>query len=275
MNTIHLASSSNSLDFFTSTELSIKSLHIPGGINKSSPLQYAVYNDNHKIILFLLLNDVDTEYKNTKNKDAFYIIYKFDYVLTYLLFKYFNKTDSRTRKGKRILLLYYRYVDYNMVYINKYTLILKILLYPNRIKRSPYFLYLNILYSIEIFDRFSIISVLYLIILIYLITYKESNRKKENDLIIDLILNDKYDLHTFCYICQDIKRYHCSYCDRCLVDKHHHCIFLNNCVLNKNILIFYLYIMIYLIKLMHSIYKEEGTLRRIEYSVITLILLIK
>lgn len=277
MDDIHKAALDNNLHFFEDHHLPKKIVNLAGGMYLSSPIQFALYNENYKIILFLLLNDANTNHLNLKKYDIFSIIYKYDYVLAYILFESHSVKSVKKKKGKRILLLFYRKQLYNDILCNKHILIIYTSLFYRENIRSPYFLYLNIIYSLELYcSNLFYIYVLYWITFLYLMFYKNDRVIQQNcrELIVDLILSDKYNLDTFCYICKNIKDNHCTICDRCIKYRHHHCIFLNNCVSVKNLVIFYLYIILYLIILTYNFFKRHDIIEKGECGLIALIILL-
>ncbi|KCZ80396.1 hypothetical protein H312_02222 [Anncaliia algerae PRA339] len=86
--------------FFNNTELlekGIKKCDINkiGGIYKSTPIFFGVYNENFKSILILIKNKANLQVVNKIGYNLLHLSAKYDYILCYLLFKCYKVPENQ------------------------------------------------------------------------------------------------------------------------------------------------------------------------------------
>lgn len=290
--TIHDACFYNNLDFFSQNTFSRKLLDIGGGEYNSSPLQFACYNSNYKIILFLLFNNVDVYFKNNNNITCLNIIYKNDDVLGLIIFEgilnskftvninilknYKNIRKYKYRNNLTRNKFHYNEIFYLLIYREvRYFFILYLILYYKKTKYTNLFFLFLIFYSVSIFDsRLKYLFILYYIILGILVLKKNKINNKHSEinyeLLVDTILEDKFNTENFCFLCLNVNFNHCSICNVCVLNKNHHCIFLNKCITKDNLKIFYVFLFLIITNLTCLVILSENIVERIEYSLLAL-----
>lgn len=287
--TIHYACLYNNLKLVKKCIQNGVDLNLKGGKHRNTPIYFAIYNRNHKIVLYLLERGAQ---ENQNGRKISEISVKLKNYCGLLLVEEFLgrniKIIEYARQTRNLNLLNYcgeqksshwqRFpclILFGMCYLlnqDMYCVVILYFLCSDLMISIKAAYFLNLFYSCEIMlktiahsSEYIIFTMVYCILLILMIKkYKKKVKHKglsNIDIIRKAIEENAFNENNFCYICvskKDSRTKHCYYCNICVKNFKHHCPCIDLCVNSDNYMIYHVYLtytMIFLI--LHCIYIEN------------------
>lgn len=247
-------------------------LNLKGGKYQNTPIYFAIYNRNHRIVLFLLERGAQDNRDGVAMSELCVKLEDFCGLLLVEQFLGRNAKIKETAKqmGNINLMNYCRGHESStwaqiccaMLFLSSYIynqdvyfVAILYFLFSDLMINIKAALFLNFFYSFEILikttnysKKMIIFNIIYFILLFCLIKKdkkgkgKDSqNLKKIREAIEKKTFCDKY----FCYICvsgrsDDTK--HCYYCNICVKKFDHHCPCIDRCIDSSNFMIYHVYL---------------------------------